>query len=141
MCPVCNEPLVVFELGGVEIDRCVECGGTWLDAGELAHLVEFSGAADTAESGKLTQAVQEAPFGAKTKRRCPRCRTKLRVITLAGNVEVDRCPKGDGLWLDKGEVEAIIQSFRDESGDLPEEGTVARFFSELFRNELKSKGE
>lgn len=141
MCPVCNQPLVIFELGGVEIDLCVECGGTWLDAGELARLLELSGATETGGGGKLTEAVQAAPFGVKTKRRCPRCGTKLRAITLADSIELDRCPRGDGIWLDPGEMEAIIRNFGSEPGDLPEEGTVARFFAELFRNERETKGE
>jgi len=37
MCPACKEPLVVFELDGVEIDRCLRCGGTWLDDGGHPH--------------------------------------------------------------------------------------------------------
>ncbi len=38
MCPVCRTPMVAFEMDGVEVDRCVECGGTWLDAGEFISI-------------------------------------------------------------------------------------------------------
>ena len=44
MCPVCREPMVALQLEGVEIDHCLACRGTWLDAGELEQLAEFSGA-------------------------------------------------------------------------------------------------
>ena len=44
MCPVCRRPMVAFELEGVEIDRCVGCEGTWLDAGELEVIAETAGA-------------------------------------------------------------------------------------------------
>ena len=45
MCPKCKEPMVVFELEGIEIDHCVSCGGTWLDAGELVSITEAAGMA------------------------------------------------------------------------------------------------
>lgn len=35
--------MVAFELEGVEVDRCVVCGGTWLDAGELEMIAGLSG--------------------------------------------------------------------------------------------------
>jgi Zn-finger nucleic acid-binding protein len=39
-CVECRIPLVVEILDGVEIDRCGECGGVWLDQGELEQLRE-----------------------------------------------------------------------------------------------------
>ncbi|MCA9780823.1 MAG: zf-TFIIB domain-containing protein, partial [Candidatus Eremiobacteraeota bacterium] len=38
VCVSCKIPLVVEVLDGVEIDRCEECGGLWLDKGELEQL-------------------------------------------------------------------------------------------------------
>ena len=40
ICVECKLPLVVEILDGVEIDRCEECGGVWLDQGELEQLRE-----------------------------------------------------------------------------------------------------
>ena len=34
-CPKCGAPLVVLQFRGVEIDKCSNCGGVWLDMGEL----------------------------------------------------------------------------------------------------------
>ena len=56
MCPACKKPMVSFEFEGVEIDRCLECGGTWLDAGELELLTELAGV----EPGGVSRALQEA---------------------------------------------------------------------------------
>ena len=39
-CISCKEPLIVIELDQIEIDYCLNCGGTWLDAGELEVLLE-----------------------------------------------------------------------------------------------------
>lgn len=129
MCPDCREPLVVIELEGVEIDRCVACHGTWLDAGELEQIVELAGI----KPGQLTRAVHAADRGRRGQRRCPRCRRKMDIIFIgdAPAVEVDHCPLGHGLWLDTGEMRAIVKAF---SGG--EEGAVAQFFSDMFRHDL-----
>ena len=132
MCPQCKEPMVVFEFEGVEIDRCVVCGGTWLDTGELETITELAGMAP----GALSEAIQTTGRGPKAKRRCPRCSRKLEVITVGRKVgvELDRCRAGHGLWLDRGETVAVIESFSEG-----EEGLVARFLSNLFHDELEPK--
>ncbi len=129
MCPVCGQPLVLFELEGVEIDRCLECGGTWLDAGELEELAALAGASP----GRLSEAVERGEGSRHGKRRCVRCPAKLRVIKVGG-VEIDRCPWGHGLWFDRAEVKALVSAFAEG-----EEGAVARFFGEFFRAELDAE--
>lgn len=39
-CPKCGHELTTTSFEGVEIDPCVDCGGVWLDSGELAKLLE-----------------------------------------------------------------------------------------------------
>ena len=46
-CPKCNQPLVMSERQGVEIDYCPECRGVWLDRGELDKILERSGGNDS----------------------------------------------------------------------------------------------
>ena len=131
MCPVCREPMVSYELEGVEIDQCVICGGTWLDAGELELITEFAGV----EPGELAPALRQSRAGSRTRRRCPRCPRRLREIHAGREEEVtlDRCPSGHGLWFDKGEIEAVVRSYADA-----QEEAVARFFAELFHSETPS---
>lgn len=38
-CPLCAVALRPVERLGVEIDHCPECGGLWLDRGELDEMV------------------------------------------------------------------------------------------------------
>ena len=38
--------------------------------------------------------------------KCPKCGMQLEEITFSG-VQVDKCFHCEGLWLDKGEIEAI----------------------------------
>jgi len=126
--------MVVLELEGVEIDHCLSCGGTWLDAGELEQIAELAGVPPV-EAARIAPGPREGP---RTQRRCPRCRTKLREIELPAEppVAVDRCPRGHGLWLDRGE---LIAAVRARAGD--REAAVARFFAELYRSEFESVAE
>ena len=39
-CPKCGMDLHQFELEGVKIDRCVSCGGTWLDHNEMEEILK-----------------------------------------------------------------------------------------------------
>lgn len=39
-CPRCNSALAVTKFEDVSVDRCDNCGGLWLDAGELAQLIQ-----------------------------------------------------------------------------------------------------
>jgi hypothetical protein len=41
-CPKCGMDLQEFELHGVKLDRCVSCGGTWFDSGEVEQMLEKS---------------------------------------------------------------------------------------------------
>ena len=127
MCPACREPLVTFELDGVETDHCVSCGGTWLDAGELEEIAERSGGG----TAHLRETLKSAGDSKHGKRRCVRCRAKLRGVTL-GAVELDRCPYGHGIWFDKGEIGTVVKSFGGDSG-----GAVAGYLGEMFKSELK----
>jgi Zn-finger nucleic acid-binding protein len=114
--------MVVFEFEGIEVDHCLECGGTWLDAGELEQIGEIAGV----PGGRMTEVLEGGGGGKHGKRKCVRCSTKLRIIDVKG-IELDRCPRGHGLWFDSGEMRRLIGSF--EEG---EEGAVAHFFGEVF---------
>lgn len=134
LCPNCREPLIVLELEGIELDRCVACRGTWLDAGELEQIVELAAIAP----GRISAAVRTAGAGRRGQRRCPRCRRRMRVIDIGVDppVEVDRCPVGHGLWLDAGELRGIVHAF---SGG--EEGAVAEFLADVLRHDLAKEPE
>ncbi|MBN2308350.1 MAG: zf-TFIIB domain-containing protein [Candidatus Hydrogenedentes bacterium] len=124
-CPVDNQPMLVIEYEGIEIDYCAACGGIWLDEGELELLVGAEETDAIALSGGVP-----APAPGEKARRCPACRKKMRKEATAGpdSVTYDRCPRGHGLWFDQGELGRVV-----ESGAAPGAGgRVAAFFRELF---------
>ncbi len=100
-CPACREALIAVEFQDVETDVCPRCHGVWLDHGELGLLL--SGRPDFMPDWS-------EPAAKPGERICPHCTRKLATRSLAGGVEVDVCSHDHGIWLDKGELEAIIQS-------------------------------
>jgi len=38
MCPRCGIPLEQVDQDGINVDRCKQCSGIWLDAGELEEM-------------------------------------------------------------------------------------------------------
>ncbi len=124
-CPRCeNEPLIAIEHDKVEVDYCAACHGVWLDAGELELLY---GDADAARAFVFSGKPEPAPEKA---RRCPECGKRMAKETTQGArpVVLDRCPKGDGLWFDRGELQAILQ----HAGETIGAGAVASFLQGIF---------
>jgi len=42
-CPKCGQQLAELDYKGVKIDRCMNCQGVWLDAGELELVTQKAG--------------------------------------------------------------------------------------------------
>jgi Zn-finger nucleic acid-binding protein len=149
--------MLILELEGIELDHCPACGGTWLDAGELETIAERAGA----RPGRLAALLAASKLGAKSRRRCPRCRARLREATVAVGggkgsggeigdggegdggegvksgksgdrdgraVQIDRCPHGDGLWFDRGELRQLVEAAT--GADEAEHQAIARFFAD-----------
>lgn len=102
VCPKCDSALFALRLNRVEMDYCERCHGVWLDAGELE---ELAGAVDP-----LLTAMQDQPgVPASPKIYCPRCDAALDLIVVPSlAVEVDRCPRGHGLWFDADELRQVL---------------------------------
>jgi len=122
-CPVCKEPMVVLEYESVEVDYCVSCEGIWLDAGEIELLF---GDAQACEDFLNAGDRRDAARGEKP-RRCPICAKKMaKAVTGGGEpVTYDRCPRGDGLWLDGGELAEILKQGASPETD-PRVGNLLR---------------
>ncbi len=50
--------------------------------------------------------------------KCPACSETELIISERQNVEIDYCPKCRGVWLDRGELDKIIERVnRDDDDD------------------------
>jgi Zn-finger nucleic acid-binding protein len=125
--------MIVVEFQGVEVDHCLDCRGTWFDAGELELIVELAGC----ERSGLEEALATGGRQTAGQRRCPRCRARMHAWrTGEPPIELDRCPDGEGIWLDAGELAAVVRAYANE-GEL----AMSEFFGDLFRHELSGRAE
>ncbi|MHC4114871.1 MAG: zf-TFIIB domain-containing protein [Planctomycetota bacterium] len=124
-CPVCKKAMITFELEQVEVDNCTSCGGIWLDAGELEILL-----GDSAEAKGLLASFKVDKKCREKKRKCPICLKNMEKI-LTGPSEsallLDKCPKGDGLWFDKGELKDVLKG-----GSFDKENKIVNILTAIF---------
>ena len=108
LCPVCRKPMVIVEFQNIELDTCPDCQGLWFDAQELGQLFDLAGVPERYHD--LESQVDRLPH-VGPRRRCPRCRRRLesvRAPSTSGELILDECPRGDGLWFDRGELESLL---------------------------------
>ena len=124
-CPVCKNPMIVLELQQVEVDSCTDCGGIWLDAGELELLL-----GDSQHAKQLLDSFKIDPTCTEKPRKCPICRKKMKKIIVALSTPpllIDRCSRGDGLWFDKGELQDILKT-----AQLDKDNKIQKLLADMF---------
>ncbi len=105
-CIACKEPMIVLELNRVEVDFCLDCGGTWLDSGELGLMLGD----DEKARRTLDIAVTDGAIS-PGRRKCPICRRPMDEVRFGSkeSLRIDRCQEGHGMWFDRGELHAVIE--------------------------------
>ena len=129
-CPVCRNAMITLELQEVEIDYCTDCGGIWLDAGELEELL---GQADRA--AQLLASFKTEPRSTEKQRKCPICDKKMQKIIVGQSqpaLLIDKCAKGDGLWFDSGELHNIF-----DRAQLDENSKIRDLLADMFGYDKK----
>ena len=124
-CPVCKNAMIALELAEVEVDYCTGCGGIWLDAGELELLL-----GDSQNAKELLDSFKIDSESAEKRRKCPICLKKMQKIivgTSAPALLIDKCPRGDGLWFDKGELQDI-----SNRASLDEDSKIQKLLADIF---------
>ena len=123
--------MIVVEHGGVELDHCLECGGTWFDRDELGLLLEGLGAeARAAAEGELADLAEVKTDEAR--RRCPICRVRMLKVNMGGEggVLIDACRRGHGLWFDDTEVVRLAEQI---AKNVPQaQGKAIEFMGRVF---------
>ena len=129
-CPVCKNAMITLELEDVESDHCTDCGGIWLDAGELELLLDNpKQAKNLLDSFKINSKSAEKP------RKCPICLKKMQKIIVSLSTPallIDKCAKGDGLWFDKGELQNILNT-----AQLDEDNKIQKLLADMFGHNQK----
>jgi Zn-finger nucleic acid-binding protein len=118
--PATGKPLEPVAIGGVVIDRCVDSGGVWFDAGELGQLLETvkSNPASLTEFLGLVQLSSGATTAADTTCTSPINGKPMAQDKILG-VSIHRCSDSGGMWLEAGEINRLIDSaLQGTGGDL-----------------------
>ncbi|MFC1744216.1 zf-TFIIB domain-containing protein [Candidatus Riflebacteria bacterium] len=114
-CPRCKTSLNTVLYEKVEIETCPGCEGEWLDCGELEKIVNtVEESFSEAEKEEVNTFIQQTNFKMiqdhSAQLDCANCLDqKLDRLNFAGStpVAIDKCPICKGVWLDKGELEAV----------------------------------
>src|SRR5262245_28765633 len=105
-CPHCPVELLRTVHREVEFDRCARCGGLWFDRNEIAKFNHFD--------SDFPLRPEQPVFGEVTSLLCPRCVVPLSRSEYkpGGLLQVERCDRCKGVWLDGGELETIRRLVR-----------------------------
>jgi uncharacterized protein len=128
-CPRCLDPMIVLELKSVEVDYCPECGGVWLDEGELEVLL-----GNAKEKESVLQSLRTMEGRQEEQGKCPVCAKKMEKVQCGSEgktVVVDRCPQLHGLWFDKGELDDVLRM-----GALDKKGLTVNLLKDMFSKSM-----
>ncbi len=112
LCPVDGAELRHAKLRGLEVDRCPECDGEFLDHHELGELEDQVFDHDIPK-GTIHFGDQEVDHA------CPHCgKNMLRFRYRGWPLEIERCPDEEGYWLDKGEEKHVRDYMKERKSRL-----------------------
>jgi len=131
-CPNCKAPLVDVDLtehGLMHAWACRKCAGCWVDKSELEGVHPGVWGNVQAMGVRVAESLSEII--------CPRCVIQCAEVSPQDHQElkIDRCPSCHGLWLDRGELDALYSvatQYGEEHGTLsarPADWSVMRWLS------------
>lgn len=71
--------------------------------------------------------------------KCPNCKDTNLVITERKDIEIDYCPECRGVWLDRGELDKIIdKSSSFETRPYKDDRDSDRYYQKPYKSKTKS---
>lgn len=112
-CPKCKTTLVKKSYKGMmEVDRCPNCRGMWLDFDELDRLEDITFDRDEYK-GSLVHRETATNYP------CPHCESKLREFQYRlYDLRLDTCEQGHGFWLDAGEDVRVMGIMANRAAEI-----------------------
>lgn len=130
-CPRDQAELIVEMHQNIEVDRCPECNGRWLDTHELGQL-EAGVANEDERRGMIDYAKQPSEL------LCPVCsKTMITFNYRAYNLPLDTCEDQHGYWLDAGEEGRVRDVMEERVQGLARSATAEEAWGE-FLGKVKS---
>lgn len=105
-CPDCAASLKPVFYEGVQVNFCLQCSGMFLDKKKLNNIQQ-------SREIDIPTSTPAAPRKSEVGRNCPACNTSMQKVKYGKfrNTIIDICKYCSGIWLDKGELEAIQADF------------------------------
>lgn len=129
LCPRCHvSHFNVIKYEGIDIDRCSDCLGVWLDDGELIQILkkrdkkftqdQLKSVVKNSFSGLISTEINQELV-------CPKCHCEMNSINFGSDsgIFIDRCPNDCGVWFDSKELDKV------------------QCYYEFWQNEFKDKDE
>ena len=104
-CPRDSSLMLEKKTGDAFLDICGKCGGQFFDSGEMFGAFGIKADPSYWDREETGGKVKDGHL------HCPVCHTHMLVQDVkqdSDHVEIDRCGKCGGIWLDKGEVQKIM---------------------------------
>ena len=115
-CPKCKAPMEKVTQQGIEVDRCTQCRGLWLEMGEREKL----GTKPDAQTVDVGEAAEGARQNSVDRIQCPECQTPMirMVDSKQPHIWYESCPVCYGVFFDAGEFrdyaeKTVLDFFRD----------------------------
>lgn len=106
-CPNCSSELRKQIYRGIEVDRCDNCKGIWLDIEELDQLEDKAFDADRFKGSLM---ISSEP----TDHLCPHCGSPLHEFQYrVHSLQLEYCENQHGFWLDAGEEKRVLQLMKE----------------------------
>jgi len=112
-CPKCKYTLVKKSYKGMmEVDRCPNCRGMWLDFDELDRLEDITFDRDEYKGSLLhRETATDYP--------CPQCDENLREFQYRlYSLKLETCENGHGFWLDAGEDVRVMGIMANRAAEI-----------------------
>lgn len=96
------------------IDMCPDCGGVWLDGGELEMMESGTGqSVDHLVQQARKEMLQDSSRLVHLQGLCPKCEgSHLQPVKKRG-IELDLCPKCKGMFFDEKELDLVLKGRKE----------------------------
>jgi Zn-finger nucleic acid-binding protein len=125
--PVTGKSMELVTVMGVVLDRCVDSGGLWFDAGELDQLLVAAKDSSASLNDFLAQlptisAEHQSVTGGRPSPITGKPMNQDRVL----DIDIDRCADSGGIWLDASVLAKALSSSHKTLA-----GGVRDFFAQI----------
>ena len=129
-CPKCGAMLTPLTVEDITVDKCQSCDGIWLDHGELETLRK-TGLQDIEKTLEEQYGNPPAPMSSLDGYlRCPRCvdeGLRTNYVSYMKPVKMDHCAVCFGMWLDKYELDKLLEDKQQLDAVQVDRGMKAMF--------------